>query len=258
MISGILPLRNGVKLGYPFDLAIRSLLPLCDEVVVSVDPTSEDDTLARVRAIPGVKVVESVWDMSNHDGHRNCEISVQTRRLLKEVRGPWVFSLQADEILHEGEVDVIREAVLAAEARGVTGLEMRRLYFYGSLSRLREDWTLWMVRLFKRDLWMPDVDGAMRFDPVGGQLAQRVHAARIWHYSRLGDPRQIAERVRNLDRLFHAPEKVQAGPLPPYDFGRTRKLDTYVIGHEAEEAEAVLSSFDPLLHPWTAREAFRE
>ena len=78
-LSGILPLRNGVSLGYPFDLAIRSLQRLCDEVVVSVDPTGDDGTLERVTAMD-VRVIESRWDMTNHRAHDgvSSEIAKQT------------------------------------------------------------------------------------------------------------------------------------------------------------------------------------
>ena len=49
-ISGFTFIRNGNEIGYPFVPAIRSLLPLCDEVIVNV-PRSTDGTLESVRAI---------------------------------------------------------------------------------------------------------------------------------------------------------------------------------------------------------------
>ena len=257
-ITGILPLRNGVALGYPFELAIRSLRDLCDEVIVGVDPTSDDDTLTRVRGLGIVdRVVESVWDMGNHDGHRNCEISVQTQRLIDVAEGDWIFSLQGDELLHEDEVWRLRDAARICEASGVSAVELLRLYFFGGLDRIRSDWTLWMVRFFRRGSWRPDVDGAMRFDPIGDSMRARITSAHIWHYSRIGDPQLIAERVRNLDQFFHAPGAIESGPLPPYDFSRTMALDSYVLGREGGgEAEGVLQYFDSRRHPKGIEEAF--
>jgi hypothetical protein len=265
-ISGILPLRNAVSLGYPFDLAIRSMARLCDELVILVDPTSEDETVRRVESmawpvalgVDSILIVPSPWNMSNHDGHHNCEISVQTAKALERATGDWVLSLQADEALHEDEIDTIRAAVEVADKNGITGIELQRLYFYGSLEQIRDDWTLWLLRLFKRGHWKPDVDGAMRFDPVSpNEKRGRLEAARLYHYSRIGDPKQIADRVRNLDCFFHAPDKVQAGELPPYDFDTLRKLDTYVVGHKTEIEEAAqLSDFPLSGHPTMAREYF--
>jgi len=48
-ISGFTFIRNGNALGYPFEASIRSLLPLCDEMIVNV-PRSTDGTLESVRS----------------------------------------------------------------------------------------------------------------------------------------------------------------------------------------------------------------
>lgn len=276
-ISGTMVLRNAVKLQYPFEVAIRSLRALCDEVVILVDPTSEDDTVDRVRALPVDKVVLSVWNMDNHDGHHNCEISVQTQKVCDEASGDWIFSLQADEVLHEQDVDLWRNAITYMEQGRVgtfaTALEVCRLYFYGDLAQLRVDWSINMVRLFKRGCWKPDVDGAMRFDPIGEQRRWSYNPSnwmndpsasllilsnpRIYHYSRVGDPQVIANRVRNLDGFFHTPDKIKSGELDPYDFSTTRKLDTYVIGHETEvDPNARIVPFPLASHPKAVLEHF--
>ncbi len=62
-ISGFTFIRNGNILGYPFVPSIRSLLPLCDEIIVNV-PRSTDGTLESVKAIgdPKIRIIESDWD----------------------------------------------------------------------------------------------------------------------------------------------------------------------------------------------------
>lgn len=256
-ISGVMPLRNASKLGYPLELAIKSLRPLCDEVVILVDPASEDDTMERVRALAPDKIVESVWDMSNHRGHTNCEITVQTRKVCDAATGDWVMSLQADEILHEDEVADLRAHAQRAEAVGLTATTLWRAYFYGSLDRIRLDWSQHLTRLFKRGCWQPDVDGAMKFEPVGEQREPGSSGAIIYHYSRIGDPKLIAERVRNLDGFFHEPSKITEGDLPAYDFSTLRKLDTYVKDAKIEvDGDADLAPFPIDKHPHGVRELF--
>jgi hypothetical protein len=251
-----MPLRNGTKLGYPYELAIKSLRPLCDEVVVLVDPTSEDDTMARVHALSPDRIVESVWDMNNHNGHTNCEITVQTRKLCDAASGDWIVSLQADEILHEKDSAYLREVIERSEAEGVTGNAIERLYFYGALDRYRQDWTQWLVRIFKRGCWKPDVDGAMKFEPIGDQRVGAVTPF-LYHYSRVGNPQVIAERVRNLDGFFHAPDKILPGQIAPYDFSKLRKLDTYVADAQLEiDTNASLVPFPIDGHPHGVRELF--
>lgn len=258
-ISGILPLRNGVKLNYPFEIAIRSLQLVCDEVVVLVDPTSEDDSVARVRALSPDVLVESTWDTSNHNGKMHGEVAIQTATALAHASGDWVISLQADEVLHEKEVDVVRAGITWAETLGITALELVRLYFFGSLTQYRDNWTVPLPRLFKRGCWEPDPrSGAMYFVPVIGERRPMPRIdAKIYHYSRVGDPQAIARRVRNLDLLYHLPNRVASeANTPPYTF-ELRKLDTYVIDHQAEADEtARLLSFPLDGHPAGVLEYF--
>lgn len=257
-ISGVLPLRNGVKFGYPFELAIRSLRQLCDEVVVLVDPTSEDESLARVRAHAPDVLVESVWDMTNHDGHRSGEIARQTAIALGRASGDWVLSLQADEVLHEGEVGVVKEEVDRAGRQGVTALDMIRWYFFGSLTKYRDNWTVPLPRLFKRGCWHPDPQsGAMYFLPASDLERRAPSGAGIYHYSRVGDPVVIARRVRNLDGFYHPPQRlVPEVEVTPYTFD-LRRLDTYVDGHKDEPDEAArLLPFPLDKHPAAVLEFF--
>ena len=54
-------LETGVKFDFPFEEAIRSILPLCDKVIVAVG-NSDDDTDKRVRSIdPKIEVLNTIW-----------------------------------------------------------------------------------------------------------------------------------------------------------------------------------------------------
>lgn len=259
-ISGVMPLRNAVQLGYPFELAIRSLRPLCDEVVVLVDPTSEDDTLARVRTLSPDVLVESAWDMTNHDG-RASEIAKQTEKVCAAASGDWIFSLQADELLHEQDITTLRECVTLAERQGVSGIEMTRLYFFGGLTRYRSNWTVPLLRLHRRHFWVPDpCSGAMQFIPAtSGERKVALVDVFIYHYSRVGDSEMVARRVRNLDLFYHASGDVAAADaVLDYEFS-LRKLDTYVVGHAAEvDGDAALLPFSIERHPAGVREYFHQ
>lgn len=255
-ISGIMPLRRAVALGYPFEMAIRSLRLFCDEVVVAVDPTSGDGTVERVRALGVDRVVESVWDASNTVG--GSEITKQTRVAYDASLGDWVLSLQADEVLHERDVATVRSAVYSAERTGVDALEFFRIYFFGTLDRVRTNWSLWIARLARRGRWLPGNDGMVLRPATSEPKCIRLpRDAAIYHYSRIGDPAAIAERVRTLDMMFHPKDRVAAS-APPYDFG-LRKLDTYVVGAPQEtDPIASVEHFDPSRHPAEALTHFAE
>src|SRR5690349_22775671 len=69
MISGFTIVRNAVRLDYPIVPAIRSILDLCDEVVVNVG-RSDDETRDLVAAIgdPRVRILDTDWDFSRGSG----------------------------------------------------------------------------------------------------------------------------------------------------------------------------------------------
>lgn len=265
MISGILPLRNGVKLGYPFELAINSLKPFCDEVVVLVDPTSEDDTMARVRPLTTdgkTRIVESVWDMNNHQGLGGSEIAKQTRIAISHTKYPWILSLQADEVLHAKDAAWVRYSVAEAEGQGVNAFRMLRLYFFGSLGVLRLNWTVPLTRLFHKEKWEPDFwSGAMQFvhKGEGPHKTRSLSTSPMYHYSRVGDQESIAQRVRNLDTFYHDPAVVAApDQVRPYSFD-LRVLDTYKLDAEiCRDEDAFLVPFPLDQHPAGVREYFRE
>ena len=260
-LTGIMPLRNAVKLGYPFELALASLMDFCEgNVLVGVCTDSEDDTADRVRAL-GAKVVDVQWDMTNHQGYGQSEIAKQTQVLVDMVTTPWCLSLQADEVLHTGQKkDLHRELFWA---RNVSAFGLVRLYFYGGLHQFRDDWSVPCYRLIQPELWEADpYSGGMQFAYLGHADEQSrrevMPGVLMYHYSRVGDPASVAQRVRNLDTFYHDPDKVLApDEVGTYDFTELRQLDTYRRDATIEVAkDAKLVAFDPASHPPGAVEFF--
>ena len=105
MVSGFTIVRNAVLLDFPVVESIRSILPLCDEVVVNVG-ASDDDTLDLVRSIgdPKVRILETVWDFSK----RQTLLADETLRAMRACRGSWGVCVQADEVLPVAEHPVER------------------------------------------------------------------------------------------------------------------------------------------------------
>jgi len=64
-VVGFTFVRNGIIFDYPFLESIRSLLPLCDELIVAVGQ-SDDDTLEQIQSLQSskVQIIKTVWDDS--------------------------------------------------------------------------------------------------------------------------------------------------------------------------------------------------
>ncbi|MDE5606954.1 MAG: hypothetical protein K2I68_06605, partial [Bacteroidales bacterium] len=62
-VSGFTFIRNAVLYGYPITEAIRSILPLVDEMVVAVG-NSDDATEDLIRNIGSnkIRIIRTVWD----------------------------------------------------------------------------------------------------------------------------------------------------------------------------------------------------
>lgn len=230
LISVPIIVRNAVKLNYPLDKVVKSVVGLADEVVISVDPTSEDDSVDYVYDLVlevnsflrrrVVKWFESPWNLNNIN-EKGTEFSIQTNKSIAQCSGDWIFLLQADEAVHENDFDLIKKSICSADKNGVDAFSMVRLYFYGDIDTIREDWTHPIVRLFRKGTRVSDGD-AMN---TSGSARLCDLPCCIYHYSRIGDPSIISRRILSLDRFFHPAEKLlPEGELKPYDFS-TRKFD---------------------------------
>ena len=109
-VSGFTIIRNGIYYAYPFQEAILSILPLCDEMIINVG-NSEDETLAVVKSMYDkyknkIRILESEWNMNLKDG---LVLSTETNKALKECKGDWCFYIQSDEVLHERYYDTVKK-----------------------------------------------------------------------------------------------------------------------------------------------------
>ncbi|MGQ0529248.1 MAG: glycosyltransferase, partial [Panacagrimonas sp.] len=152
LISGLSFIRNGVSLGYPFVEAIRSILPLVDEMVVVVG-RSEDGTREAVEGIGDTKIriIDSEWPTQIRP--KASVLAQQTNLGLMHCRGDWVVYVQGNELFHERDLPRMRELMTEhLQNPQVEGLLVERLVFYGDYRhfvRFYPDRHKYVVRAFK-------------------------------------------------------------------------------------------------------------
>ena len=185
-ISGFTFVRNAVKLDFPVVASIRSILPVCDEVVVAVG-RSEDDTLGLVRSIGDgrVRILETEWDLARG----RAVLADQTDVAMRACRHPWGIYIQADEVLEDGAAERLREAIQAADGDPrVEGILVRYLHFYGGFDTLATH-----RRMYRREV------RAVRTDPALG-----IHSFRDAQGFRVGpDDRRIRARLSDATMLHY-------------------------------------------------------
>ncbi len=204
MISGFTIVRNAVKLDYPIVPAIRSILDLCDEVVVNVG-RSEDATRELVAGIgdPRVRILDTVWDFSRGGG----TLAFETNRAMAACGGTWGVYIQADEVLHETGAGVLRERMreCAGDAR-VEGLLVDYLHFFGDFDTIATDrhWYRREVRVVRLGADVRSYSDAQGFrvGAAARRLRARVTGARMFHYGWARPPHSMRNKLVASQEIF--------------------------------------------------------
>ena len=204
MLSGFTIVRNAVKLDFCIVPAVRSLLEVCDEVVVNVG-ASEDETRDVVAAIkdPRVRILDSRWDFSQ----KNAMLAQETLKAMQACRGSWGIYIQADECLHEDGARILKEKV--AEWDGderVEGLLVQYLHFYGGFDTIATSrrWYRREVRCVRLGRDIRPYQGAQGFR-VGPELRKiraRQTDAVMYHYGWARPARAIREKHETSKLIY--------------------------------------------------------
>ncbi|PWU22098.1 MAG: glycosyl transferase [Verrucomicrobia bacterium] len=234
-ISGFTFIRNGNELAYPFVPAIRSLLPLCDEVIVNV-PRSTDDTLKSVQQIGDAKIriIETEWDDTQRTAGR--ALSHHTNLALNECRGDWCVYIQGDEVLHEDSILPMRAAMEAEMANpAVQGLLVDYTHFYGSYwtEVYSFGWYYKEVRVVRRNAGIHSVGDAQGFRTESGEKLRVKHSGgRYFHYGFASEPDTVRTRKVNLTKLYGDPKATQeVASRPPRFYADDQKVRAFKGTH---------------------------
>ena len=220
-ISGFTIVRNAIKLDFPVVPSIRSLLTVCDEVVVNVGK-SEDQTLELVRSIgdPRIRIIETDWDMTI----KNKVLGDETLRAMRACTHAWGIYIQADEVLHERGAEVLAAAIRQHDADPrVEALLVKYLHFYGDLNTIAVNrrWYRREVRAVRLDptLDIRPYQGAQGFrvGPSDRRIRARLTDAEMFHYG-WARPAQALRAKREVNKTLYpwSRESEARRPLLPW------------------------------------------
>jgi hypothetical protein len=208
-ISGFTFVKNGEILDYPFIESIQSILPICDEVVVAVGE-SEDRTKERILALnePKIKIIDTVWDSNLRKGGE--VLAQQTNIALDYITGDWGFYIQADEVVHEKFLPVIKQsAEKYLNDSEVEGLLFEYRHFYGSYDYvgLSRGWYRHEIRMVRNLPHIRSYKDAQGFRSVDNRkLNVKVIDAEIYHYGWVRSPIAQQKKKELMNPLWHDDE----------------------------------------------------
>ena len=213
-ISGFTIIKDAIKNDYPIEEAIRSILPVVDEMIVSVGK-SEDGTEDLIRSISSdkIKIVHSEWDPALREGGKI--LAVETDKAFQQMSpdSDWAFYIQADEVVHEKYHSEIRKAAEKyLTDKKVVGLLFHYLHFYGTYDYVGDSrkWYHREVRVIRNDKTIQSYKDAQGFRRNGKRLPVKLIDAYIYHYGWVKDPYKMKQKIYNAGKLWHSDEEMNA------------------------------------------------
>lgn len=194
-LGGTLIVRNAIAFDYPLEAAVKSLLGVCDQVIV-LDGYSDDN---------------GTWVLLEKLARENRRLALMRKEWNPTPMGTWLatltnvarealgarmhLNLQADEVLHENDYDLIRE--LASTGKTWT---LERLNFWLDNKHVlppEEKVGQTIVRLAPTGL--PCVGDAQGLEHAHGWERS---SARIFHYGFIRDAKKLVAKSRPMQQAF--------------------------------------------------------
>jgi len=237
-VAGFTFVRNAIKYDYPVVASIQSVLPLCDEMVVSVG-NSDDNTLELIQSIgsPKIRIIQTIWDDSLKEGGR--VLAVETNKAFDAVGADadWAFYIQADEVVHEKGYDNIRAAMQQyKDDKRVEGLLFNYVHFYGSYDYVGDSRTWYKneIRVIRNNKQIRSYNDAQGFRREGQKLLVKPVQAEIYHYGWVKDPALQTQKQNNSHHLYYGnneqalQERLLTGE---FDYGMVDSLALFKGAH---------------------------
>ncbi len=240
-VSGFTFIKNAVQFDYPATEAIRSILPLCDEMIVAVGD-SADDTRELIHSIGSekIKIMDTVWDPLLREG--GVVLADETNKAFRAISGnpDWCFYIQGDEVIHEKYHDTIRKGMLQWKNNPeVDGLLFKYKHFYGSFDYVASSskWYRNEIRIIRHDPSFYSYRDAQGFrKEADKKLRVKAVDAYIYHYGWVRPPQIMMDKKRNFgnywggDRVTEAFTRLNSGE---FDYSQIDALEKFTDTHPA-------------------------
>jgi hypothetical protein len=206
-IVGFTIIKNAIINDYPVVEAICSILPLVDEMWVSIG-NSEDNTEALIRTIHSSKIniVHSSWDTDKRKGGE--VLAIETNKVFQQISADadWCFYIQADEVVHEQYHAAIYEAALLHKDNAkVQGLLFNYEHFYGTYNYVGDSrrWYSHEVRMIKNDKTISAYKDAQGFRKGNKKLWVKPANGYVYHYGWVKSPLQMQRKRKEVSRFWN-------------------------------------------------------
>ncbi|MBK26484.1 MAG: hypothetical protein CME70_20965 [Halobacteriovorax sp.] len=212
-VSGFTFIKNGLTLGYPILESVKSIEPLCDEIIINVgfddkELTKDDGTwdfLNSHFSHSKFKFLKSYWDPSLTK--QGLILSQQTNIALEACRGKICQYIQGDEAIHEKDFPAIHDAYIEMMRNpNIEGLVFKYTHFYGNVDIVKHTRNIYRreVRTVRNDIGVVSHLDAQGFKKNGTDKLNCIQIpASIYHYGWARQEQLMAKKTEAFEKLYH-------------------------------------------------------
>lgn len=189
-LTGLIVVRNHLSLDYIPTIAARSLLPVCDEVLIvdmQSDDGSYDELHAFVEKTPRTRLVSQKWKSPHNRPTWWVEAINEARMNIPQA--DWLLHLDADEVLGDESIEPIKHVRRGAFTDGNPVL-FRRLNFWKDAHHMAPEDRFcgtMVARMGPASMYLPSDEQFPAIEPNLRTTAQPVTDANIYHYGAIRD-----------------------------------------------------------------------
>lgn len=236
IVAGFTFIRNAIKYDYPIVEAIKSILPLCDYVVVAIGD-SDDRTEELITGLneKKIRIIHTVWDESVPNGG---VLAVETNKAFDAIGddADWCFYIQGDEVFNSEQTNIVRASMLKYKDNAQTqGLLFHYRHFYGSYDYIgtARGWYRHEIRIIKNDKKIRSYRDAQGFRIEGKKLRVRLIDAYIHHYGWVRNPEAQQRKQLNFNKYWRTDEWISENvpDVESFDYSQVDGLSLYIDNH---------------------------
>ncbi|MBS1730602.1 MAG: glycosyltransferase family 2 protein [Bacteroidetes bacterium] len=269
-VTGFSFIKNAILYQYPIKEALKSILPICDEVIVAVG-NSEDNTRDLVASInpQKIKIVDSVWDENLKEGGQ--VLAAETDKAFREIAPDtdWCIYIQGDEVFHEKDYAEINAAMeLYKDNMDIDGFLFKYLHFYGSFDFTGASSTWYrneirIIRNNKKIYSYRDAQGFRKNDHE--KLVVVPLDASVYHYGWVREPGVMQAKCDHFGTYWNGGEKTVSNVKSRedvFDYMKIDALKKFIGTHPAVMQERIHNmnwkfNYDPSFNRIKMKDRFK-
>jgi hypothetical protein len=200
-------LKNGLKYDYPFLESFSSLNHFTQNIYLALGDSEDqtDDIISK--NFPEANVIHTTWDHSLKDGHvlsveTNVALNFMQNSLKVKNDDAWGVYLQADEVLHEEDLELFHRDLDEAMALGYDAVSFQYLHFWLDHFHIAtmKRWYPCEIRAIRLNGKIQSYGDAQSF--VGHKKIYDSKV-RIYHYGHVRDQSVYLKKMEDMSLLYH-------------------------------------------------------